>query len=167
MQNIISKIKNIKLVVFDVDGVMTNGDISYCDDGREIKTFNAKDGQGLSLLPHYGYITAIITARKSDIVERRAKDLGITHVYQGAKNKLEALNELLKIYNLELNNVCYMGDDLPDLCILDKAGLSCCPHDAVDRVKEISMFVSSKDGGRGAIRELCDLLIDNSSSSER
>ena len=107
----------------------------------------------MSLLPHYGYITAIITARKSDIVERRAKDLGITHVYQGAKNKLEALNELLKIYNLELNNVCYMGDDLPDLCILD--------------MKESSVFISSKDGGRGAIRELCDLLIDNSSSSEK
>lgn len=167
MQSIVSKIKDIKLVAFDVDGVMTNGDISYSDDGHEIKTFNAKDGQGICLLSRYGYLSAIITARKSPIVQRRAQDLGITYVYQGAKNKIAALEEIMKKHSLDFKNVCYMGDDLPDLCILDKVGLPACPFDAIKKVKETALFVSSQKGGKGAVRELCDLLINNCPQSEK
>lgn len=165
MKEIKEKAKKVKLVAFDIDGVMTNGDITYSDSGIEIKTFNAKDGQGLNMLKDYGFVTAFITARQSAVVERRAKDLNITHVYQGVKNKLLIMEELLEKYSLDFDNVCYMGDDLPDLCILNKVGLPSCPNDAVFRVRETALFVSSKNGGGGAVRELCDLLIDNCSES--
>lgn len=159
MDNLKEKASVIKLVAFDVDGVLTNGDISYTDDGHEIKTFNAKDGQGINLLKIYGYKTAIITARASSIVERRAKELEITHVYQGAKNKLAAMEELLKIYNLDFSEVAYVGDDIPDIKVLEKVGLACCPTDAIDWVKSICHFVSTKEGGKGAVREIADLIL--------
>ena len=153
------KFKKIKLVAFDVDGVMTDGTISYTSSGEEIKSFNAKDGQGINLLAKAGFITVIITARTSPVVERRAKELGMSHVFQGSKNKLETLDKLLEEYSLNYENVLYMGDDLPDLKVMEKVGLACCPNDAVRQIKVISHFVSSKDGGRGAVREVCDILI--------
>ncbi len=152
--------KKIKMLVFDVDGVMTDGSITYDENGVEYKTFNAKDGHGIIRMNKSGFITAIITARNNGTVEHRAKNLNFTELYQGCKFKLPALEELLKKYNLTLENVSYMGDDLPDICILEKVGLACCPNDAVKEVKEICNFVSSKDGGRGAVRELCDYILD-------
>lgn len=161
MEELKNKASNIKLIAFDVDGVLTNGDIIYTDKGEEIKTFNAKDGQGIALLPKCGIITAIITARKSPIVERRAKDLGISHVYQGSKKKIEAMQELMKMHNLDFSQIAYMGDDLPDICILDKVALACCPNDAVDEVKAICNFISNKNGGKGAAREVTDFIRNN------
>jgi 3-deoxy-D-manno-octulosonate 8-phosphate phosphatase (KDO 8-P phosphatase) len=153
------KAEKIKLVAFDVDGVLTSGEIIYTDKGEEIKIFNVKDGQGMNMLRTEGYTTAIITARTSPIVDIRAKDLGITHVYQGAKTKINALNELIELYKLDYSEVAYMGDDLPDICILEKVGLACCPADAVDEVKEICNFTAKKNGGCGAVREMTDLII--------
>jgi len=161
MEILAGKAKKIKLVAFDVDGVLTDGSISYSDSGAEIKTFNAKDGQGMSMLADSGYITAIITARSSYIVEKRAKDLKIKHVFQGAKNKLVALNELLKMYDFEFDEVAYVGDDFPDICVLGQAGLACCPNDAVEEVKNICSFVSTKNGGKCAVRELTDFILDS------
>ena len=152
--------KKIKMLVFDVDGVMTDGSITYDENGVEYKTFNAKDGHGIIRMNKSGFITAIITARNNGTVEHRARNLNFTELYQGCKFKLPALEELLKKYNLTLENVSYMGDDLPDICILEKVGLACCPSDAVSEVKQICNFVSSKDGGRGAVRELCDYILD-------
>ena len=160
---IIERAKQIKMLVFDVDGVMTDGSITYDENGVEYKTFNVKDGQGLVRMAKSGFITAIITARNNGTVKHRAENLQITELYQGQKVKLPALEELLKKYNITYKNVSYMGDDIPDLCILEQLkdyGLPCCPADAVDEVLEKCLFISSKNGGRGAVRELCDLILD-------
>lgn len=153
------KAKNIKLMAFDVDGVFTDGSIIYNEDGKETKCFNAKDGQGVVCVQKEGIITVIITARENTTVSTRAKNLGITELHQGVKYKLPVLEDIMKKYNLTSENVSYMGDDLPDICILENVGLACCPNDAVDEVKKICNFISTKDGGKGAIRELCDFVL--------
>ncbi len=154
------KASKIKLLAFDVDGVMTTGEVTYDENGVEYKSFNVKDGHGLVRIQHAGFITAIITARNNGTVRHRAENLHITELYQGQKYKLPALEEIMKKYNLTYDQVSYMGDDLPDLCILEKVGLKCCPNDAVDEVKSVCNFISSKDGGRGAVRELTDFILD-------
>lgn len=153
------RLSKIKLVAFDVDGVLTNGEIIYSESGEEIKIFNAKDGHGIVVLNHKGFTTAIITARQTPIIDRRAKDLDITHVYQGAKNKLIALQDLMGKYNLDYSEVAYVGDDMPDVCILERVGLAFCPNDAVEEVKKICHFISSKEGGKGAVREISDFIL--------
>lgn len=152
--------KKIKMLVFDVDGVMTDGSITYDEDGKEYKTFNAKDGHGIVRMNKSGFITAIITARNNGTVAHRAKNLNFTELYQGYKYKLPALEELMQKYNLTYDNVSYMGDDLPDICILEKVGLACCPGDAVKEVKDICNFKSQYNGGKGAVRELCDFILE-------
>ena len=152
--------KEIKMLVFDVDGVMTDGSITYDENGIEYKTFNAKDGHGIVRMNKSGFITAIITARNNGTVEHRAKNLNFTELYQGCKFKLPALEELMKKYNLEYKNISYMGDDLPDICILEKVGLACCPKDAVKEVKKSCNFISKYNGGKCAVRELCDFILD-------
>ncbi len=161
----IEKLKNaaskIKLAAFDVDGVMTDGSLTFDEDGKEYKTFNAKDGQGIVNLNNAGIITAIITARNNGTVFHRAKNLNIKELHQGSKNKIVTLEEILKKYNISFEEVAYMGDDLPDICILEKAGLSACPNDAVDDVKLKANFIAQKNGGKGAVRELCDFILKN------
>ena len=152
--------KKIKMLVFDVDGVMTDGSITYDENGVEYKTFNAKDGHGIVRMNKAGFITAVITARNNGTVQQRAKNLNITELYQGYKYKLPALEDLLKKYNLSYENISYMGDDLPDICILEKVGLACCPNDAVAEVRDICNFESKYKGGKGAVRELCDFILD-------
>ena len=152
--------KKIKMLVFDVDGVMTDGSITYDEDGKEYKTFNAKDGHGIVRMNKAGFITAIITARNNGTVEHRAKNLNFTEIYQGYKYKLPALEELMRKYNITLKSVAYMGDDLPDICILQGVGLAACPKDAVKEVQEICNFVSNYNGGKGAVREFCDFILD-------
>ena len=151
----------IKLAAFDVDGVMTDGSITYDENGVEYKTFNAKDGHGITMLNNAGIITAIITARNNGTVQHRAENLKFKEIHQGSKNKIETLNEILKKYNLTLEETAYMGDDLPDLCILEKTGFSGCPADAVDEVKKTAHFISAKNGGRGAVREFCEIIVKN------
>ena len=153
--------KNIKLVAFDVDGVMTDGSLTFDENGIEYKTFNAKDGQGVVMLNRAGIITAIITARDNGTVSHRAKILGITKLFQGQKNKIAALEQLIEEYNLKKDQICYMGDDLPDICILNEIGLPSCPKDAVSQVKSICKFISNNKGGRGAVRELCDFILES------
>ncbi len=151
--------KKIKCVAFDVDGVMTDGSLTFLEDGREVKTFNAKDGQGVCMLNDAGLKTAIITARENGTVRVRAKILNITRLYEGQKNKLAALKNMADEFNLKYDEIAYMGDDLPDLCILNEVGLSACPNDAVNEVKEVAKFISTKNGGRGAVREFCDFIL--------
>jgi len=158
IENLEEKLSRIKLFAFDVDGVLTNGEIIYTDKGEEIKIFNAKDGQGINLMVKNGFITAIITARESFIVAKRAEDLGIKEVYQGSKNKFKAIQDLMAKYNLDLSEIAYVGDDLPDLCALREVGLAFCPYDAVEEVKQICHFISTKEGGKGAVRQITDFL---------
>lgn len=149
----------IKLVAFDVDGVLTDGSLTFDENGHEYKTFNAKDGQGIVNLNNAGIITAIITARENGTVAHRAKNLNIKELHQGCKNKIAVLEKIMQKYNLKFEEVAYMGDDLPDICILEKVGLKGCPLDAVDEVKKIVNFISAKNGGRGAVREFCDYIL--------
>ena len=160
-ENAAEAAKKIKMLVFDVDGVMTDGSITYDEDGKEYKTFNAKDGHGIVRLNKAGFITAIITARNNGTVTHRAKNLNFTEIYQGYKYKLPALEELMRKYHLKLENVSYMGDDLPDICILQGVGLAACPADAVSEVQDICNFKSKYNGGKGAVRELCDFILDS------
>ncbi len=157
---------NIKLLAFDVDGVMTDGSITYDENGVEYKTFNAKDGHGLAKMSKNGYITAIITGRNNGTVDRRATDLRVTEVYQGVRNKLPILEAIMQKYGLDFSQVAYMGDDEPDICILEKVAISACPADAVGNVQKICNFVSSRNGGRGAVRELCDFVFENRTIEE-
>ncbi len=160
-EHIVGRAKKIKMLVFDVDGVMTDGSITYDENGVEYKTFNAKDGHGLVRMSKSGFVTAIITARNNGTVEHRAKNLNITELFQGRKVKAPALEELRAKYNLSYDQISYMGDDLPDICCLEKVGLACCPQDAVDEVKDICHFVSTRGGGKGAVRELCDFILES------
>ena len=154
------KASKIKLLVFDVDGVMTDGSITYDENGVEYKTFNAKDGHGLAKMIKNGLMTAVITGRRNGTVDRRAVDLRFTEVYQGVKNKLPILEAIMQKYELDFSQVSYMGDDEPDIPILEKVGISACPSDAVKKVRDICDFISEKDGGKGAVRELCDLIYE-------
>jgi len=158
--NVIDIAKKIKVLAFDVDGVMTDGSVTYDENGIEYKTFNVKDGHGIVRANKSGFVTAIITARNNGTVKHRAENLNITEIYQGQKYKLPALDEILAKYNYTYENVAYMGDDIPDICVLEKVGLAACPNDAVKEVKSICNFISSINGGRGAVRELCDFILE-------
>ena len=151
--------KKIKLCAFDVDGVMTTGALTFDENGVEYKTFNAKDGQGIQLLHRAGIIPAIITKRKNGTVSYRAKVLGIKEFHEGVENKLTELDGIIKKLNIGYEEISYMGDDIPDICVLEKVGLACCPCDAVDEVKSVCNFISKKGGGQGAVRELTDLIL--------
>ena len=149
----------IKLAAFDVDGVLTDGSLTFDENGHEYKTFNAKDGHGIVNLNKAGIITAIITARENGTVFHRAKNLNITELHQGSKNKIATLESIMQKYNITFDEIAYMGDDLPDICILEKVALKGCPNDAVEEVKAIANFISTKNGGRGAVREFCDYIL--------
>lgn len=157
--SIINNAKAIRLVVFDVDGVLTDGKLTFNDAGQETKSFSVKDGQGIALLNMKGFKTAVITARSSAINEQRAKEVGIPYVFQKVKPKIERLVSLTEELGLTAEQVAYVGDDLPDCECLQWVGLACCPADAVDEVKAICPFVSTYNGGQGAVRELSDLLL--------
>ena len=160
------KAKNIKLLAFDVDGVMTDGSITYDENGIEYKTFNAKDGHGLAKMAKNGYITAIITGRCNGTVDCRANDLKVTELYQGVRRKLPILEAIMAKYELDFSQVSYMGDDEPDIQILEKVAIAACPSDAVKSVKRVCNFVSEKSGGAGAVRELCDFIFDIQNSQK-
>ena len=149
----------IKALVLDVDGVLTDGSLTFDENGVEYKTFNAKDGQGIVMLNKTGFVTAIITARENGTVRHRFKNLGMTKLYEGSKNKIASLKDFMTEFKITADEIAYMGDDLPDICVLKTAGLPACPNDAVDEVKKYAKFISSKNGGRGAVRELCDFIL--------
>ena len=156
---LIAKAKKIKVLAFDVDGVMTDCSLIFDENGVEYKKFHGRDGQGIELLHRAGLVPAIITKRNNGTIEHRAKVLGITELHMGQKNKIEALEEIVEKYGISYDEISYMGDDLPDICVLERVGLPCCPADAVSEVKERAQFISSKNGGQGAVRELCELVL--------
>lgn len=161
MQDLKKRAQKIKLAAFDVDGVMTDGSLTFDENGNELKTFNAKDGLGAVRLHEKGIITCIITARDNPTVAHRAEIIKIQELHQGSKNKIETLSKIMEKYNINFEEVAYIGDDLPDICILEKAGLAACPADAVDEVKKVVHLICTKNGGRGAVREFCDLIYNS------
>ncbi|MBW1838361.1 MAG: HAD family hydrolase [Deltaproteobacteria bacterium] len=153
------KIKPIKLLILDVDGVLTDGKIIYNDRGEEIKAFHVRDGHGLKLLMRAGIGIALITGRKSKVVLHRARDLGIKNVYQRVTNKIEVYEKILKGEKLKDENVGFVGDDLVDIPVLKRVGFSAAVGDAIPEVRAVADYVASKKGGEGAVREICELLL--------
>jgi 3-deoxy-D-manno-octulosonate 8-phosphate phosphatase (KDO 8-P phosphatase) len=153
------KLKSIKILILDVDGVLTDGRVIYTDSGEEIKRFDVRDGHGLKLLMRSGIEVILLTGRESKVVLHRARDLGIEHVYQKALNKIEVYKTILAQRNLEDKEVGFVGDDLVDLPVLRKVGFSAAVPDAVPEVKEIVDYITTKKGGEGAVREICELLL--------
>ena len=149
----------IKLIVLDVDGCLTEGKIIYSSDGSETKNFNVKDGLAISSWIKMGYHVAIITGRDSQIVQRRAKELHIEHLFQGVKDKEKELEDLINLLGLKDYEVAAIGDDLNDLKMLNRAGRSFTPNDGVKEIKDIVDTVLSNRGGDGAVREMIDILV--------
>jgi 3-deoxy-D-manno-octulosonate 8-phosphate phosphatase (KDO 8-P phosphatase) len=160
MQDILEKAKNIKLVIFDVDGVLTDGSIIFGDDGQEYKAFHSRDGHGMRLLQYTGVEIAIITGRTSMVVEHRMNNLGITHVYQGQRVKLPAFEQLIKSLNLSPDECAYVGDDWVDLGIMSRVGLAIAVQDADAIVKKHAHWITPSGGGKGAAREVCELIME-------
>ncbi len=157
--DILEKAKRIRLLILDVDGVLSDGKLYFSNSGDEIKAFNSLDGHGIKMLQASGVAVAIITGRTSHIVAKRAKDLGIQHLIQGRQDKLNALNELLAEQPFSLEEVAHMGDDYPDLPLIRRVGLGLVPANAHKVVKHYSHWQSQHCGGEGAVREACDLLM--------
>ncbi len=149
----------IRCLALDVDGVLTKGEIIYTSSGEEVKAFHAKDGLGLALAKRMGLQTAIITGRTSLMVERRAKELKISHIQMGSHNKSAALQELLQTLQLEAHEVAYMGDDLNDLGIMSKVGLAMTPQDGVSEVQAVAHYICQAKGGEGAVREAVEYIL--------
>lgn len=151
--------KKIKLAIFDVDGVMTDGSLYLADDGQEFKAFNSLDGHGMKMLNRSGVDLAIITGRTSQLVALRAINLGVTHLYQGSEDKLTAFLELLEKTGLDPAECAYMGDDVVDLPVMRRCGLAVCVPAAPALVKQHSHYITQLPGGGGAVRELCELIM--------
>ncbi len=149
----------VELLLLDVDGVMTDGSIIFGADGSEVKKFSTRDGLGIRLAQKSGVEIGIITARESQAVRLRAENLGIRHLYQGAGRKIEVYDLILSKTGLAPEQVAYMGDDWLDLPVMRKVGLAAAVADAAPEVREAAHFVSRNPGGRGAVRELCELLV--------
>lgn len=160
MQDILDKARQIKLVIFDVDGVLTDGSLFLGDDGQEYKAFHAKDGLGMKLLQASGVEIGIITARTSKVVEHRMHSLDIKHVYQGCLDKSQAFDELLAKQGLKHEQVAYVGDDVIDLPVMRKAGLAIAVQDAHPLAKQHAHWQTPHNGGRGAARDVCELIME-------
>jgi 3-deoxy-D-manno-octulosonate 8-phosphate phosphatase (KDO 8-P phosphatase) len=158
-KNIKEKLEKIKLLILDVDGVMTDGRIIMDNQGREIKNFNVRDGHGIKLLQRYGIKVAILTGRQSKVVEYRAKDLEIEDVYQKVFNKKEIFQKILKKHKLSADEAAFMGDDIIDIPVLKSVGFSAAVADAVDVVKKSVDYITGHKGGQGAVREICEMIL--------
>jgi 3-deoxy-D-manno-octulosonate 8-phosphate phosphatase (KDO 8-P phosphatase) len=158
-KNLLSAAKKIKLLILDVDGVMTDGSIILDNFGNELKSFHVRDGHGIKMLMQAGIQVALITGRQSKIVERRAYELGIEDVFQKCYDKKIAYDELTQKYSLDDSEIAYVGDDIVDIPVLRKAGFPIVVADAHEEVKAFAQFITIKDGGKGAVREICDLLL--------
>lgn len=159
MQNILNKAASIKLVIFDVDGVLTDGRLFFGDDGQEYKSFYARDGLGMKLLLKSGVEIAIITARSSELVKHRMKNLGIRHLYQGRLDKLSAFEELVTKLGVEPDTVAYVGDDIVDLPVMRRVGLPITVQNGHPLVVEHSDWQTPHSGGAGAARDVCELIM--------
>jgi 3-deoxy-D-manno-octulosonate 8-phosphate phosphatase (KDO 8-P phosphatase) len=159
MDKIIEKAKSIRLVIFDVDGVLSTGALTYGPNETEAKTFHVHDGMGMRMLLKSGVQIGIITARNSSVVTKRMQDLEIVHVYQGSADKVPAYEDLKKKLNIQDHQIAYVGDDLPDLPLLKRVGLSITVPNAPLIMREHTHMTTHKKGGKGAAREVCELIM--------
>lgn len=158
-QDAIERARAVKLIIFDVDGVMTDGTLFLADDGQEYKGFNSLDGHGLKMLKNTGVELGIITGRNSQVVLHRARNLGITHLHQGAHDKLMVYQQLLGDLKLSPEQTAFMGDDVVDLPVMRRVGFAIAVPAAPDLVKAHSHYITRREGGRGAVREACEFIM--------
>jgi len=163
VKNIKVLFKRIKLLIVDVDGVLTKGEIIYDDKGRELKVFNVKDGLGIFLLAKVGIKTVILSARNSSILAKRAKDMSVAEIIGGVLPKEKHLFRIQKKYKVKLDEICFVGDDLIDLGMIKRVGLGVAVFDALSSVKKVASYVTKNKGGQGAVREVVDLIIKHKS----
>jgi len=156
---LVEKIKPIRLIAFDVDGILTDGGLYLSDSGEEFKRFNSLDGHGLKMLKRSGIELALITGRTSRCVEMRAKNLGITHLYQGIEKKWDAMQDLLNKLQLAPEVAAFMGDDVVDLPVMRRVGLAVTVPKAPNTVHDYAHYTTKHDGGHGAVREVCELIM--------
>lgn len=161
------RLGGIRLLCMDVDGVLSDGRLYFQSDGIEIKAFHTQDGLGLKLLKRIGIEVAIITGRSSPMVTERAKALGIAHLVQGCEDKLSALNDICQPLDIGLEQTAYCGDDLPDLPAIRAAGIGIAVPNAVAEVRRHADWITQRQGGHGAVREICDALIDGGGHRQR
>jgi 3-deoxy-D-manno-octulosonate 8-phosphate phosphatase (KDO 8-P phosphatase) len=154
-----NKIRKIRLLMLDVDGVLTDGRIIMNDAGQESKNFDVKDGHGLKMVMRYGIDVILLTGRSSSVVSHRANDLGIQEVFQGILNKRDFFIRFVQERGLNPEEIGYIGDDFVDIPLLKRCGFSAAVRDAVDEVKIVADYITDKPGGRGAVREVCDLIL--------
>ena len=159
MKDILEKAAGIQLLIFDVDGVLTDGSLFIGDDGQEYKAFNSRDGHGIKMLQKYGVVVAIITGRTSRVVEHRMENLGVSHVYQGKLEKLPAFEELIAKLGVSEEQTAYVGDDVVDLPVMRRVGLAIAVQDAHELVRQHSHWQTPSCGGRGAARDVCEMLL--------
>lgn len=156
-----NKFKKIKVLILDVDGVLTNGKINIGDDGQEIKFFDVKDGFAIALFRKAGFKTAILSARYSKSVDVRAKDLKIDKVCQSAYPKINEFYKILEHFNVIADEACFMGDDLPDICVFNKVGLAIAVNNASKEAKKYAHYITKNNGGDGAVREVIQMILQS------
>ncbi|TLF49643.1 HAD family hydrolase [Halomonas urmiana] len=156
---LVDRLRRVRLLALDVDGVLTDGRLYFQTDGVEIKAFHTLDGHGIKLLQRAGIVVALITGRDSPMVSRRAAALGIQHVFQGAEKKLTVLRELCARLEMELDQVAYCGDDMPDVAAIRRAGVGISVPGAPSYIRKHADWVTEAVGGHGAVREICDTLL--------
>jgi 3-deoxy-D-manno-octulosonate 8-phosphate phosphatase (KDO 8-P phosphatase) len=158
-ESIAARIRPLRLVILDVDGVLTDGRISIDDAGLETKHFDVRDGHGIKMLLRAGIDVALLSGRKSNVVDHRAKELGITEVHQRIFQKADRLEEILQARGIAAATVAYVGDDVVDIPVLKRVGFAVAVADACEEVKAVADYITVRGGGRGAVRELCDLIL--------
>jgi len=152
-------LNHITTFIFDVDGVLTDGTVTVTTKGEMLRRMNIKDGYAIKTAVDQGYKVCAISGGSNEGVRLRLQGLGVTDIYLGAQNKIEQMNEFLHNYDIKLENVLYMGDDIPDYPTMKLAGLPCCPQDAAPEIKEICSYVSHKNGGKGAVRDVIEQVL--------
>jgi 3-deoxy-D-manno-octulosonate 8-phosphate phosphatase (KDO 8-P phosphatase) len=165
--DIFKRARKVKVILMDVDGVMTRGMIVYDSNGLEIKHFNAHDGLGIKLATLSGLKTGIISARESGTIRTRAKELKMDYLYLGREKKLDAFQELQKDLNLALENFCFIGDDLPDIPVLKQVGFAVAVKNASQMTREVAHYVTERDGGEGAVREVVEIILNAQEKLDR
>lgn len=158
-QELIDKAKKIKLLLLDVDGVLTDGRIVYDSRGRDMKFFDVHDGLGVYILKKAGIPTILITAKGSRAIRPRARDMEVETVYENISPKTKALDKILKKYNVSSEEVCFLGDDLVDLCLMRSVGFPIAVLNAVAEIKQVADYITGREGGRGAVREVAELIL--------
>lgn len=156
---LIERLKKIKLLVMDCDGVLTDGSVYYNEDGEALLKFHRRDGHGIEMLHHNNIKTAIISSENSEIIKARAKKINIQYVFTGSKNKTDCLSELIQLLKIENENIAYIGDDVNDFDVMTKVGVPVAVGDAVNKIRSIAKYTCTNNGGDAAVREFIDLIL--------